>query len=125
MKDHDEDLDGSEDETRPLRRAQRTAAYPAYERYADAPVALRFVRTLAGSVTVGMVLLAMIVVAAALLSGDRPGPGYGAVTGHVVVAVVVVALQRSADRRSGAASVAAAFGVLAVAALTLWIWWWS
>lgn len=84
--------------------------------------ALRFV---SGTLAAGLFLLTAAVAVAAVMSGDRPGPGVGAVTGHAVIAVVAIALQVVADRRRGAVAVAAALLVLPLAAATLWFWWWN
>jgi hypothetical protein len=54
-----------------------------------------------------------------------PGPGTATVVWHAVAAVVAVAAQIYADRRSGARGVLAAVGVLAAAALLLYFQWLS
>jgi hypothetical protein len=82
-------------------------------------------RGLSGVVTAGLVVLAGAVVGASILAGDRPGPGAGAITGHIAVAVLAVILQVVAERRRGAGAILAALATLPLAAATLWFWWWS
>jgi hypothetical protein len=54
-----------------------------------------------------------------------PGPGLGAVGGHMLAAVLAVLTQRLADRRSGWSRAASVLAVLVIVGLTLWLFWWS
>ena len=54
-----------------------------------------------------------------------PGPGLLTVTGHFGAAALALLEQRFADRLTGWPRIAAAAGVLGVAGLTLWIFWWA
>jgi len=90
-----------------------------------APVALRALRGLSGTVMVGLVVLAAVVVGAAVFAGSRPGPGLWVIVGHVAVAVAAVVLQVYADRRRGLVAVLAAMAVPPLAAAALWFWWWN
>ncbi|MBY6365686.1 hypothetical protein [Rhodococcoides corynebacterioides] len=84
-------------------------------------------RALSGSVTAGLVVLTAVVVAAAIIGGDRgfPGPGTASVTWHVVAVVAALVLQHLADHRTRAVSVLGSLGVLAVAGALLWTQWWN
>ena len=86
---------------------------------------LTALRAVSGTLAAGLVVLAAVVGAAAVLAGDRPGPGAGAVIGHAAVAVSAVALQVLADRRRGPTAVIAAVAVFPLAAAALWFWWWT
>ncbi len=92
---------------------------------APASLVLRVLRGVSGSVTVGLVVLAAVVVGAAVFAGSRPGPGFWTVVGHVAVAVGAVVLQVFADRRRGPLAGLAAIAVLPLATTALWFWWWS
>ncbi|MFB9433232.1 hypothetical protein [Streptoalloteichus tenebrarius] len=85
----------------------------------------RLLRGLVGSLAVGLVLLALVLVGAqAMALGDgEAGPGWLVVTGHVLGAAAAVALQRQVDRGRGARAWAAGLGVLVVVALVLWYGW--
>jgi hypothetical protein len=85
----------------------------------------RAARAVSGTVTAGLVVLAAVLWAAAVLAGSRPGPGAGALAGHTTVAVLAVALQVVAERRRGMLTGLAALAVLVMAAGTLWFWWWN
>ncbi|KAA2264115.1 hypothetical protein F0L68_08870 [Solihabitans fulvus] len=84
-------------------------------------------RGFAGSLAVGLVLLALVVIGFQVYAGSHgePGPGAWVVAGHVVAAVVAVVAQRFADRRDGPVGVLAGLGVVAVSAVTLWVFWWA
>lgn len=83
-------------------------------------------REVVRSLTVGVVLLALVVVVAQLTSGrpDNAGPGTGSFVAHVAAAVTAVLLQRFADRHRRWSAFAAHMGVLAVTAALLWFFWW-
>lgn len=80
-----------------------------------------------GYVAGGVVVLALVVVAAAFVGYDRslPGPGSVSVTAHVVAAVTVVVAQVVADRRKGVLSLLASIVVFGAAGLLLWTQWWG
>jgi|GEM_PF-3341766 len=98
------------------------ARRPARTVVARAGAALRFVT---GTITAGLIVLAAVVAVAAVVSGDRPGPGVGAVAGHAAAAGAALTLQVLADRRRGLGAVLAALLVPLFAAATLWFWWWN
>ncbi|WP_083960089.1 hypothetical protein [Streptoalloteichus hindustanus] len=85
----------------------------------------RLLRGFVGSLTAGLVLLALFLVAAQLmaLSRGESGPGWLTVTGHILGAVGAVALQRVVDRDRGLRAWAAGLGVLVVLSLVLWYGW--
>jgi len=89
---------------------------------ASLSAALRFA---SGTVAAGLLVLAAAVATAAVVSGDRPGPGVAAVAGHAAVAVAALTLQVIADRRRGPIAALAALLVFPLAAATLWFWWWN
>lgn len=81
---------------------------------------------LTGTLAAGLVVLAVLVLAAQAwgwLAG-HPGPGVAMVAGHVLAAVFAVAAQRVADRERGtrAAACQLVVGLLALGVLTL-LWW--
>lgn len=88
---------------------------------------LRALRGFSGVLAGGLVALAVTVAVAQWLIGsvDRPGPGFGAVAGHAVAAVAAVGLQLVADGSRGARAALAAVAVLVLAALVLWLGWYS
>jgi hypothetical protein len=84
-------------------------------------------RGVSGVVAACLVILFLVVLASQIffqLQG-YPGSGWGAVAVHALAAAIAVVLQRVADRRTGAVSALASLAVLADAALTLWLYWWS
>lgn len=100
--------------TRPLRRgsAEQVRISPGG----------RVARGFTGSLTAGLVLLALALLAAQLWLSD-PGPGVGVVILHLVGAGAAVALQLIADRTQGRAGTLAMLGVLVAAAAVLWFGW--
>lgn len=101
--------------TRPLRRtAEPVRISPAG----------RVVRGFTGSLTAGLVLLALALLAAQLWRND-PGPGVGVVILHLVGAGAAVALQLVADRARGRSATLAILGVLGAAVVVLWYGWLS
>ena len=80
-----------------------------------------------GFVAGGVVVLALVVVAAAFVGYDRslPGPGTVSVTAHVIAGVVVIVAQVVADRRKGALSFLGSLAVFGAAGLLLWTQWWG
>ncbi|MGW0519053.1 hypothetical protein [Crossiella sp. NPDC003009] len=84
-------------------------------------------RGLSGSVAATVVLLAVLVIGAQIFAATESwaGPGWIAVGGHLLAAAVAVLLQSFADRRTGAGAWCAGIGVFVVAAVALWLWWWS
>lgn len=84
-------------------------------------------RGASGALAAGLVILLLLVLGSQIffeLQGT-PGLGWAAVGGHALAAAVAVALQRIADRRTGLVSALVSLLVLADAALTLWLFWWS
>lgn len=82
----------------------------------------RAVRGFTGSLTAGLVLLALAMLAAQLWLSD-PGPGVGVVILHLVGAGAAVALQLIADRSPGRSGTLAMLGVVVAAAAVLWFGW--
>jgi hypothetical protein len=89
--------------------------------------AARALQGLSGSVTAGVVVLALVVVVTAWLGSRRgfPGPGAVSVTAHVVAAVLVVVAQRFADHRRGGVAAVGSLVVFFVTAVLLWTQWWG
>ena len=83
----------------------------------------RWWRGFTGSLTAGLVVLAIGVLAVAgiCLFTGAPGPGATLLIGHPVAAVLALLAQRVADRRNGPAAVGAGIAValFTVSALTL------
>lgn len=90
-------------------------------------VVVRGLRALSGAVAAGVVVMMLVVVGAAYLSGDRgfPGPGRTSLVVHGTAALAVVVGQRFADRKGGAAAASASMAVFAIAGLVLWSQWWG
>jgi hypothetical protein len=84
-------------------------------------------RGLSGVLAGGLVALAIVVCAAQWLAGTpgRSGPGMATVTGHVVAALVAVALQVTSERLQGRSAALASWSVLLLAAGVLWFGWWA
>jgi hypothetical protein len=80
-----------------------------------------------GALTAGLVALAvaLVVVWAVAAALGEPGPGAPMLAGHLVAAVIAVALQRVADRRAGRAGRLAAVGAVLVVAAVIGGYWWS
>lgn len=87
----------------------------------------RLWRSLTGSLTAGMVVLAVCVVAIAAICQftDAPGPGLLMLIGHPVAAVLAVLAQRVADTRNGRVAVFAGVGVVVSVTAALSLFWWS
>lgn len=88
---------------------------------------LKFPREITGALAAGMVLLAVVVLAAqlyAILRGT-PGPGFFTVAGHLGAGALCLACQRMIDRRTGRATVVPGVLLVVVALATLWLFWWS
>jgi len=88
----------------------------------------RATRGLSGVLAGGLVALAVAVCAAQWLAGTsgRPGPGMTTVVGHVVAALVAVALQLASERfRGRSVALLASWSVLVLAAGVLWFGWWA
>ncbi|WP_244194595.1 hypothetical protein [Amycolatopsis echigonensis] len=86
----------------------------------------RWWRGFTGSVAAGMAVLAVgvLVVGVLCLVNGAPGPGPLKLVGHPVAAVIMLALQRIADRRTGKVAVGAGAGVLVVAGVAFSALWW-
>jgi hypothetical protein len=84
-------------------------------------------RELSGALSVGLAVLALVVLVFQLIAWGRgvPGPGAVMVLGHVALAAVAVAAQRVADRRTGWPATAAVLGVVVVTGTALWLFWWA
>lgn len=108
----------------PSRSVKDTARPPGRPRSA-ASRGLAALRLASGAVVAGLLALATVLGVAALVAGDKPGPGAGTIAGHSAVALAALALQLYADRRHGVPAVLAALLVFPLAAGTLWLWWWS
>ncbi|WP_406641108.1 hypothetical protein [Amycolatopsis sp. WGS_07] len=86
----------------------------------------RWWRGFTGSVAAGMAVLAVgvLVVGVLCFVNGASGPGVLKLVGHPVAAVIVLVLQRVADRRVGKVAGVAGVGVLVVAAVALGVLWW-
>ncbi len=84
-------------------------------------------RGLSGMVAAGVVVLAVVVVGAAYVGGNRnfPGPGTEAIVWHLVAAVLAITAQILADRTRGAVAAGASLLVVGIAAALLWTQWWG
>lgn len=86
-----------------------------------------FGRELAGALTVGLSVLAVVIVVFQVLAWfrDMPGPGVAMVVGHVLAAALAIVVQRVADRKAGMVAALAALGVVVITGGTLWMLWWA
>ncbi|WP_222719821.1 hypothetical protein [Actinokineospora xionganensis] len=93
----------------------------------DEPKPPGFWRELSGALTLGLCVLALVVVGLQLLASSKgmPGPGFPVVLGHAVAAIAAVVFQRQADRRQGSVAVLPVLLVAALTAATIWFFWWS
>jgi predicted lipid-binding transport protein (Tim44 family) len=116
------------------RDAERVVVVPETEELetpADTPereprAPRRWWRGLTGSLAVGLVVLAVLVLGSEVLAliGTAPGPGVSAMVGHPLAAIVAMIAQRFADRRRGPAAAVAGLVVLGAVAAILVIFWW-
>lgn len=84
-------------------------------------------RGFTGSLAIGLVALAVIVLGAGLVSAavGAPGPGVAPLCAHPLAALLALALQRQADRRSGGVAAVAGTAVVAdVVVVLVFFWWW-
>jgi len=88
---------------------------------------VRTLRALSGSVTAGVILLAVGIIVVSVMSGRRgiPGPGAESLIVHLFASAAAVLLQRYADRARGAAAALCSLGVFCVAGALLWTQWWG
>lgn len=93
----------------------------------DEPKPSGFWRELSGALTLGLCVLALVVIGLQALAWSKamPGPGLPIVLGHVAAAIAAVVLQRQADRRQGSVAAVPVLLVAAVTAATTWFFWWS
>jgi hypothetical protein len=82
---------------------------------------------ISGALAVGLAGLAAVVLVFQVVAWVRgtPGPGLDTVGDHVLAAGLAILVQRFADRLRGWWAAAAVLGVLAIAGLTLWLFWWA
>ncbi len=85
-----------------------------------------FARGLAGCLSAGFVVLTLVLIGVQFWSAGngQQGPGAGRLITHVAVSVLVVVLQRVADRRRDRVGGLATFGVLVCVLAAIWFWWW-
>jgi hypothetical protein len=90
------------------------------------PARVRRWRGLTGSLAVGLAALAVVVLASGVfgLFTGAPGPGVASLVAHPVAAVLALVAQHFADRRRGRVAGFAALAIVAIAAATLWFFWW-
>ncbi|MET9264947.1 hypothetical protein [Amycolatopsis sp. NPDC004079] len=107
-------------------RAEPSAATGRAEPSAKPKPRGRWWRGFTGSVAAGMAVLAVgvLVVGVLCLVNGASGPGALKLVGHPVAAVIVLALQRIADRRAGKVAALAGAGVLVVAGVAFGVLWW-
>lgn len=93
----------------------------------DRPEPAGWWRGLSGTLAAGMVVLAIGVLGAQILTlgTGAPGPGALAVSAHLVAAALALAAQWLVDHRRGRVAGLSALGVVAVAGGTLWLFWWQ
>jgi hypothetical protein len=86
---------------------------------------LRLLRGLSGLLAGGLVVLALALAVAWVIAQQRAvaGPSAVGVAGHALAAAMSVLAQRTADRRSGPAAVAAALAVVLVTSVVLVVQW--
>ncbi|NMH93607.1 hypothetical protein HF519_18905 [Pseudonocardia bannensis] len=85
----------------------------------------RALRGVSGVLAGGLVALALVLLAGWLVTTrtGSPGPGTGILIGHGLAAVVAVAAQLVADRRSGRPGALAALAVVSISAAVLAVYW--
>lgn len=85
-----------------------------------------FLRGLAGSLALGLLVLAAGLLGTQLwaVNNGLEGPGVGDVVTHFVAAVLALVLNGVADRRGGRAGAWCCFGSFLCVLTTIWFWWW-
>ncbi|MHA6802531.1 hypothetical protein [Salinifilum ghardaiensis] len=86
----------------------------------------RAVRGLSGTLAAGLCVLALTVLGVQIwMTGhEQQGPGFGAVAGQLVAALLALVLQRIAEHRGGPRGGLACLGVHVVVLGALALWWW-
>lgn len=118
-------MDSSEMSTLPLPTSPgATTVDPSRQR--EAP-RRGFWRDLSGALSVGLAVLAVVVLVFQAVGWVRgvPGPGAVMVFGHLVAAGAAIGAQRFADRRTGWPATVAGLGVVVVVLVALWLFWWA
>lgn len=85
-----------------------------------------YARGLTGSLAVGLLALALVLIGVQFWATHQgqEGPGLISVLTHTVSAVVALTLQAIADRRRDQVGGWCALGVLLVTVGNVWFWWW-
>ncbi|ASO18567.1 hypothetical protein FHR81_002975 [Actinoalloteichus hoggarensis] len=104
-----------------------TSASKTVEMTEQASTAGRLLRGVSGSITAGLVILALFLIVAQLVASRAgyPGPGMAAVVAHSLAAIGAVPLQRSSDRRRTAVRWWGPLAIMVMAGVVLWFWWWQ
>jgi len=82
-------------------------------------------RGFTGSLAAGLVVLAVVVLAAGVLAlfTGAPGPGLFMLAGHPVAATLALLAQRVVDGKSGSAARVGVVAVLVITGVSLWLLW--
>ncbi|WP_020498139.1 hypothetical protein [Sciscionella marina] len=107
--------------------SQVTEEYPVRPARANPPgIAGRILAWFSGAAAAALVLLALVLLGAVVVTAldDRPGPLAGTVVVHVLAALVTVVLQRFADRYPGRVRVLCSWAVLVIFVVVLALYWW-
>jgi ferric-dicitrate binding protein FerR (iron transport regulator) len=94
---------------------------------AEQPRRSGFWREASGALALGLVALAVVVLAFQVFAWVRgtPGPGIFTVVAHWGAAALAVLAQRIVDRSSGRRQALAVLTVAVAAGATLWLFWWA
>lgn len=84
-------------------------------------------RGIAGTLAVGLLVLAAVLIVVQLMASDLRvhGPGVGPIVAHLVAGLLALVGAVVADRGRGVVAGLAVLGVVVVTGVVLWLYWWA